>query len=391
MNAVVSGGYPAEGRFHSVDVIRGLAIVLMALDHIRDYWAPTEFSALDLSHTSPAWFATRWITHFCAPAFIFLAGASAYFQLAKRGDKADVSQHLLLRGLWLVLLEMIVVNISWKAALPVDYLWLQVIWVIGLSMIICAGAIWLPTLPLAVLAILIVAGHDSFNHFQPAEGWLWHILHHRGSFEVFNSGYDFFIAYPLLPWPGVMLLGYLFGGLYVKYPQYIVRWSALLGIAFLCLFVLLRIWGHYGDPSPYVSQPTAILSVLSFLNVSKYPASLQFVTVTLGLCLLLLAFAQRFQFWGASVLSTFGRVSLFFYLLHIPLINLSSQLWLALGYGRAVNMLTASSSDWPEGYEPALWRAYLVWAMLLSVTYFLCRAYWQLKSTRRDVWLLRWI
>ena len=140
-------------------------------------------SPLDLSHTSPAWFATRWITHFCAPAFIFLAGASAYFQLAKQGDKADVSRHLLLRGLWLVLLEIIVVNISWKAALPVDYLWLQVIWAIGLSMIVCAGAIWLPTLPLAVLAVLIVAGHDSFNDFQPAEGWqwLWHILHERGS------------------------------------------------------------------------------------------------------------------------------------------------------------------------------------------------------------------
>jgi len=380
-------------RYQGIDVIRGLAIVLMALDHIRDYWAPTAFSTLDLSNTSPAWFMTRWITHFCAPAFIFLAGVSAYLQLAKQGDKMALSRYLLLRGLWLVLLEIVVVNISWKAALPIDYLWLQVIWVIGLSMIFCAAAIWLPVLPLALLAVIMVAGHDLLNGIQPTDGWQWwwHILHQRGGFEVFNSGYHFFIAYPLLPWPGVMLLGYLLGHLYVKYPQHIVPWTTLLGGASLCLFIVLRAWGQYGDPSPYLAQSTSVFSILSFLNVSKYPASLQFIAITLGLCLLLMAFAQRFQFWGASILATFGKVPLFFYLLHIPLIHLSSQIWTALNYGNAVNMLTAGSDDWPVGYEPALWRAYLVWAVFLIGMYFLCRAYWRVKSTRRDVWLLRWI
>lgn len=380
-------------RFRSLDVVKGLAIVLMALDHIRDYWSPNAFSAEDLVYTTPSLFMTRWITHFCAPAFILLAGISAYLQLAKYGDKSILSRYLLSRGLWLIVLEVIIVNISWNAGLPVDHLWLQVIWVIGLSMIICAGAIWLPDLPLILLAIGMIAGHDLLNGVQlaPEWQWLWHILHQQGGFDVFGGQYRVFIAYPLLPWPGVMLLGYLLGRLFVYAPQRVVYWCTLLGCTALGTFVLLRALGYYGDPSSFVAQPTLVFSLLSFLNVSKYPPSLQFLCVTLGLCLLMLALAQRYKFPGANLLAVFGKVPLFFYLLHIPLINLSSQIWTFISYGKAVNMLKASSEEWPVGYQPALWRVYLVWAVLLSVTYFLCRTYWQLKSTRRDVWLLRWI
>lgn len=380
-------------RLHSIDVVRGLAIILMALDHIRDYWTPNAFSELDIAHTTPAWFMTRWITHFCAPTFILLSGVSARLQLAKHGDKAALSRYLLQRGLWLVLMEVVVVNISWRAALPTDYLWLQVIWVIGLSMIVCAVAIWLPRIPLVLCVVAVIAGHDLLNEMQvPAEwSWLWALLHVRGGFSVLDGNYEIFIAYPLLPWPAVMLLGYLLGNLYVDKPQAVARWSALLGLAALCTFMLLRAWIHYGDPSSFEPQPSLILSTLSFLNVSKYPASLQFLCVTLGLCLLLLSCAERYQLIGSDVLAVFGRVPLFFYLLHIPLINLSAQLWTALSYGHAVNMLTTGPEGWAPGYEPALWRAYLVWAAFLVVMYFACLGYWRLRSTPRHRWLLRWV
>lgn len=380
-------------RFHSLDVVKGLAIILMALDHIRNYWAPTEFSVLDPSYTSPAWFATRWITHFCAPAFILLAGTSIYLQLAKYGDKSILSRYLLSRGLWLIVLEAVVVNISWNAGLPVDHLWLQVIWVIGLSMIICAGAIWLPDLPLIILAAGMVAGHNLLNGVQlaPDWQWLWHILHQQGGFDVLGGQYGIFIAYPLLPWPGVMLLGYLLGRLFVHVPQRVVYWCTLLGCMALCIFVLLRALGSYGDPSPFMIQPTLVSSLLSFLNVSKYPPSLQFLCVTLGLCLLMLALAQRYKFPGADLLAVFGKVPLFFYVLHIPLINLSSQIWTSVSYGKAVNMLKAGSNEWPIGYQPALWRVYLVWAVLLIVTYFVCNAYWRFKLARPNQWWSRLI
>lgn len=380
-------------RFHSVDVIRGLAIVLMALDHIRDYWAPTAFSELDVSQTSPAWFITRWITHFCAPAFILLSGVSARLQLARNGDKPALSRYLLQRGLWLVLLEATIVNISWKFALPADYLWLQVIWVIGLSMIFCAGAIWLPRSLIVTCAVTMIAGHDLLNGVQPAAdwSWFWHILHERGGFQVLDSDYEIFIAYPLLPWPGVMLLGYLLGDLYTQQHPSRVRELALLGGTALCAFVVLRAWAHYGDPAPFEPQATALLSTMSFLNVSKYPASLQFLCVTLGMCLLLLAIAERYKSFGTEALAVFGRVPLFFYLLHIPLINLSSQLWTTARYGEAVNMLTTGPDGWPPGYEPALWRAYLVWAVFLIVMYFACLNYWNLRSAPRHRWLLRWV
>lgn len=386
-------GAVSTNRWENVDVVRGFVIALMALDHIRAYWGPTPFEVLDLSQTSFAWFMTRWITHLCAPTFIFLAGVSVYFQLAKSNDKKAVSQHLLMRGLWLILLEVVVVNASWKGVLSFDHLWLQVIWAIGISMVICSALIWLPVSLIAVSAIAMVAGHDLLNHFIPSESmtWLWYVIHQRGGFEIFNSGSELYIAYPLLPWPGVMLLGYLLGRLYVNNPQHVVRWCSILGVASLCLFVLLRGWIQYGDPELYVQQPTLLYSFLSFLNVHKYPASLQYVAVTLGLCLLLLAFAQRFRFYGKDALSTFGKVALFFYLLHIPVIHISSYLWLTLSYGETVNMLLASSTSWPAGYEPALWRVYLVWVVLLVGLYYLCKRYWQLKSERRDVWILRWV
>lgn len=380
-------------RFRSIDIVRGLAIVLMALDHICAYWSPTAFPLLDPQQTTPAWFMTRWITHFCAPAFILLSGVSAYFQLARHGDKLALSRHLLVRGLWLIFLEVVVINLSWKAALPVHYLWIQVIWAIGLSMIVCAGAIWLPRIPLFILAFTIVAGHDLLNGAQPPAGWgwLWNILHQRGGFEVFNTGYEIFIAYPLLPWPGVMLLGYLLGSLYLEKPQDTARWSVLLGLASLCAFVLLRAWLHYGDPSIFEAQATPTQSVMSFLNVEKYPASLQFLSATLGLCLLLLALTQKYEVWGARILEVFGKVPLFFYLLHIPIINLSAHIWTSIKYGRAVNMLTSGPDDWPLDYEPSLWRAYLVWVAILIPMYFICREYWHFKSARRDRWLLQWV
>ncbi|OCQ22229.1 hypothetical protein A7985_10625 [Pseudoalteromonas luteoviolacea] len=384
-------------RLTSLDILRGIIIVLMALDHTRHYWAITPFSPTDLEHTTPAWFFTRWITHFCAPLFVFLTGISAYMYGAKVQSKLLLRNYLLSRGLWLVFLEITVISFSWQFAF--DFVFLQVIWVIGWSMILLAGLIYLPLKLLAAVALSVISLHNLLNDTEilnilgPQLAWLWHLLH-----VPMVAGQDtqlqVFIVYPLIPWFAVMVLGYCIAPIF-KAPK-ALRYKALAscGLLSIALFILLKISNIYGDPIQFYVQNSLIKSLMSLLNNTKYPPSLLYLLMTIGPGLLLLIAIEKVSNayprtpW-INWLQVFGGVPLFYYLLHIPVINLSAQLFAWLQYGRTVNFLEGPES-WPALYQPNLWLAYLMWVILTLALYLPCKYYLNTKRTSQS-WFVKYL
>jgi uncharacterized membrane protein len=373
-----------DTRIASIDQLRGLVIVLMALDHVRDYFSSARFSPTDLGQTDTALFLTRWVTHYCAPSFVFLAGTSAYL-MSRRLPRAAASRFLLSRGLWLVALEFTLVSFVW--AFNVEYrtgLVMQVIWVIGASMSILAGLIWLPTWAVAALGVVLLAGHNALDGVAPAAlgDWapLWTVLHVKGP-TPFGI-----VLYPLLPWLGVMTVGYGFGALYTLPVPARRRATLALGAALCLLFVILRLCNGYGDPAPWSAQSDAWLTLLSFLNVTKYPPSLAFAAMTLGPALLALCAFERARGPLAGLLATFGRVPLFAYVLHLALAHLlAGAAAFALGHGKAV--LTNLFVFFPEGWGTDLGGVYLAWLTVLAMLFPACHWFAQLKRQRRAWWL----
>lgn len=379
----------SSSRLQSIDIVRGLAIVLMALDHVRAYWSPTAFLPVDLEHTDPSLFFTRWITHFCAPVFIFLSGTSAFLQQTKNPDKMALSRFLLSRGLWLIALELVVITASWTASVSGQFMILQVIWAIGISMLVLAAMIHLPPWLILLLSLAMVLGHDLLNGIH-SESPLWLLLHQKGGFTLYNQLWVE-VIYPIIPWPGVMALGYLAGQLYTHPPQQRIRRLTQLGLCLLSGFVLLRATGIYGDPHPFEPQQSLMFNLMAFVNVSKYPPSLLYLCLTLGIASLILALSERIRLPGSDFLRTFGKVPMFFYLLHIPLINLTAHLWTRLSFGEATNMGLGPRAIFPQGYEPSLWRAYLVWGLFLVVFFPLCARYYRFKQARPHQWWWRYL
>lgn len=375
-------------RVQALDLVRGLAMVVMALDHTREFWSPTPVRPEDLAQASILLFITRWVTYFCAPTFVFLSGASIYLYQQKQPDRAVVSRFLLSRGLWLVVLEVFVINlmIHWNYQLVL----LQVIWVIGWSMVALAGLIWLPRGVLAALALGIIAGHNVLPNIQPVTGGIvgWALLH-NGPF-VYAPPHlpSFLVAYSIGPWLGVMLAGYLLGPwLQLPLPQrnQRLRWA---GAGLLLLFVALRATNWYGDPAPWSEQDRGLVySVLSFVNVTKYPPSLLFDCLTLGVALLLLSVAETATDRLSQWLRTYGQVPFFYYLLHLLLICGGAWCWTQLAFGQLVNLSFVSINEWPAAYTPSLLRAYLVWLAVVLVLYVPCRWYQRYKQQHRHWWL----
>jgi uncharacterized membrane protein len=374
---------PGRGRIDAIDFLRGLVMVIMALDHVRDFYTDVRFDPLDLSRTDTALFFTRWITHLCAPTFVFLAGTSAYF-VSRRTSPAGLASFLLTRGAWLIVLELTVVNFAWTtgAYLEGSAIYLQVIWAIGWSMVILAALVRLPWQAIGALGLLLIAGHNAFDGIAPEQlgAWapLWTVLHVQGPlagrFEVF---------YPLVPWIGVMMAGFAFGALYLD-PAGRQRRVALLGLAALVVFLALRLPNLYGDPQPWSAQATPWLTVLSVLDVEKYPPSLLFLCVTLGLGLLALAAAENWRGKLFAALVTIGRVPLFFYVAHLYLAHVSAGLVaLALGHGSSVLLAYPEDPAWGFGLP----GVYLAWAAVVIALYPACRWFAGVKARRRDWWL----
>jgi len=382
-------------RVESIDLLRGLVMIFMALDHVRDYFHADAFlyEPTDLSQTSVTLFFTRWITHFCAPVFMFLSGTSAYLVGKRKGKKA-LSKFLLTRGLWLIFLELTVVNFGWYFNFPFPSLDFLVIWALGFSMIALAGLIYLPLPWILGICLVIVFGHNLLDNIQvPGNGAnavLWSLFHQSNFFDY--KSVVLFVGYPVIPWIGVMALGYCLGKLYERDMDALKRQRLLIwmGSAAIILFVLIRYSNAYGDMSPWASQSSRSFTVLSFLNVSKYPPSLLYVLITLGPALLFLAFTEKSSMWLSEKIKVIGRVPMFYYLVHLYLIHLAALFATHFcGHTPADMILTGWITFQPQltGYGFSLGIAYTVWLALVIILYFLCKIYDCYKRNHHQWWL----
>jgi uncharacterized membrane protein len=376
----------SRARLDSVDILRGLVMVIMALDHTRDFFSNYSGDPSDLSKVSAGIFLTRWITHFCAPVFVFLAGAGAFLS---NKPKPELARFLITRGLWLVFLELTVVRASLCFNLNYQFNFGQVIWVLGWSMIGLAGLIRLPAAVVGGMGVAVIALHNLLDPIRSQSwgswSWFWIFLH-EPNFVKFDSGAVFFIAYSFLPWMGVMAAGYGFGALLRRDDR--VQLLTRIGLGATALFVAVRAVNIYGDPTPWSQKQNLLFTFFSFLNCQKYPPSLLYLLMTLGPAILLLAAIDKFH--GGPLLP-YGRVPMFYYLIHFPLIHLCAVIAAWFQWGRfdfLLNFPLAVPPDlFPAGYGYNLFTVYLIWIAIVSSLYLPCRWFGDLKRRRNDWWL----
>jgi uncharacterized membrane protein len=413
----------------SIDVVRGVVMLLMAIDHVRVY------SGQPAGGPTPGIFFTRWITHFVAPAFVFLAGTSAYLYGQRVGERTKVATFLLSRGLWLVLLELTVIRIGWTFNLDfANYMLAGVIWMIGWCMVLMSAIVFLPTRAIAVGALVIILGHNISDFFpamsaamrQSSLSGLWKILYLGGGVQLGESGPPLAVLFVIVPWIAVMAAGYAFGPVMQMAPDRRRSICLKVGVAATLAFVVLRAIDVYGDPRPWskappprpapqrpqtappqaTGQPTAgsnaqapatrpaprqMPKPLAFLNTAKYPASLSFLLMTLGPMFLLLGLVDGASGKAAAVLETFGRVPFFYYLLHIPLIHLAACVVSLIREGAVNPWLFLNhpmgNPPSPPGYIWSLPLLYLVWAIVVVALYFPCRWFARVRASSGSTWL----
>jgi uncharacterized membrane protein len=396
-------GLLLRSRVFTIDMIRGLVMIIMALDHVRDFFHKADAigsglvtSPTDLATTTPILFFTRWITHFCAPSFVFLAGTSAFLS-GQNKSKKELSIFLLKRGLWLVLAEIIIITFSWSFNPLYNTLFLQVIWAIGVSMIILSLLIHLPLRVIFILGFVIVFGHNILDYpsiNSMVKGGFLSDLLYFSKFSSYSIGHDHFvmIIYPFVPWSGLMMLGYCFGQLYSQEVNAKWRKRALiwLGSGVIVFFVIMRFMNLYGDPVAWSTQPRGpIFTFLSFLNLNKYPPSLLFLCMTIGPVMIFLALLEKTQNSFTRTLNMFGRVPMFYYILHFFLIHF---LVVIVFYISGFNQEDIKSPGALFLFRPAdfgfpLWGVYMMWLLVLVILYPLCRRYNDYKNSHKKWWL----
>jgi uncharacterized membrane protein len=391
---------PKGHRIESIDLLRGLVMILMALDHARAYFGYGSFFAepTDLTTTTPLLFFTRWITHFCAPVFVFLAGTAAFLYGTRREKTGQVAWFLLTRGLWLILLEVTVVNFGWTFDVTLSFHILQVIWAIGFSMVCLAGLVFLPKWALLTVGIILVAGHnllDSVTIGGTVGTWIWSILHLQ-NIILLGPASAIDIHYPVIPWIGLMVLGYAFGELYKKGFDARQRKKLLLilGNGAIAAFVVLRLFNIYGDPRPWSPQGNFTFSLISFFNTTKYPPSLLFLLMTMGPSLIFLYMTEELQNKVTQAVVVLGRVPLFFYVIHIYLIHILAILGLMIA-GRAWTeyiltarvFFNATLADYGYGLPVV----YLIWILVTVALFPLCKRYMDYKANNRARWWLSYL
>lgn len=402
MNVVNESAIPVKPagvrlRLDSVDLLRGFIMVVMALDHVRDFFNSDTFDPTDLTRTYPALFLTRWITHFCAPVFCFLAGTGAFLSLTRGKTKQDLSWFLLTRGIWLVFLELTIVrSLGWTFEFQYHLSFAWVIWALGWSMIALAALIHLPIWGVTAFGVLMIGTHNLFDSVKSESfgtlSWLWTILHQPGRLHLFPHVY-LGVGYPLIPWIGVMAAGYGFGALLLAEREQRRKRLLSLGACLTVAFITIRLLNIYGDAQPWSLQRNLLFTIFSFVNCTKYPPSLLYLLMTLGPALIVLALLDRETPAMLRPFLVFGRVPLFYYLLHIPLIHGLAVLFAYIKYGRADWLMTMPESwnAWgelfPRDYGYSLPIVYLVWIGVILPLYPLCRWFAEVKRRRSDAWL----
>jgi uncharacterized membrane protein len=370
-------------------------MIIMALDHTRDFFHHSAFTEnpLDPATTTPVLYFTRWITHFCAPTFVFLSGASAWFQ-SLRKTKKELSLFLVKRGIWLVLLEITVISFVFSFDFHFNLIGLQVIWAIGISMIILGLLTWLPFPVILIVGLLIVAGHNGLDFYEAKNAnslsLLYHMMHRLNLFEFGN--FHLLVFYPFLPWTGLMLMGYCFGKVLTstegEQQKKILLW---MGAGIIAVFIGLRLLDVYGDPDVLTATTKPLDSMYSFLDTNKYPPSLLYMCMTIGPSILFIAFFQNAGGRIARIISVYGRVPFFYYVLHFILIHLSSMVYfVARGHsfkdGLVGDVMVPNFIKPGEG--TSLLAVYLIWIAIVAVLYPLCKWYDHYKQSHREKWWL---
>lgn len=371
--------------------MRGLVIMLMALDHVRDFFHLGAFlyQPLDVATTTPALYVTRWITHLCAPTFVLLAGISAWLQGDKRRDPPALARFLVTRGLWLAFLEFGVISFAWH--FTANGAQLGVIWAIGMSMVLLAPFAWAgPGAALAV-GLLLIFGHNLLDGLDPATTAAPVVVRLLIGPAAIIGAFPVEVGYPVLPWTGIMLVGFGLGPLFGRPAGERDRVLRLVGIGALVLFTLLRASHGYGDPLPWQERGDAAATLGAALDVLKYPPSLHYTLVTLGLSLLILSTADHWPAWASDRLLVFGRVPLFFYLGHLYLIHLA-ELGSGVAAGYPPELFTDLFLGGGErmsaaGWGVPLWAVYAIWVGVLAAMYGPCRWFGRIKASRKDWWM----
>lgn len=392
-----------QKRIQSIDILRGIVMVIMALDHVRDYFHIHAWTddPMNLETTTPALYFTRYITHFCAPTFVFLSGVSIYLQ-SLRKTKPELSAFLMKRGLWLIFVELVFVSFGWSFNPAFERFPLAIIWAIGVSMFLLGLLIRLPYKFLLALGLLIVFGHNLLDFQEAATGFnggFWWDLLHSGNWASYQiiGDHNLIIAYPLLPWLGLMILGYCAGKLFS--PQFdIARRKKLLtrtGIGLLTLFVILRGINIYGNPVAWSQQQNGLYTFFSFMNIHKYPPSLLYMCVTIGGALLLLPYLEKLENRFTKIMVVFGRTAFFYYILHLYLIHIVAMIsFYVHGHTLAQSAEAESVFKWKfvipgEGF--GLVGVYSIWIFVIICLYPLCKWYNNYKTNHKQKWWLSYL
>jgi uncharacterized membrane protein len=385
-----------KSRIESIDLLKGLVMIIMALDHVRDYfhYSAFFFDPADPTQSTLPIFFTRFITHFCAPIFCFLAGTSA-FMVGKRKSKSELSSFLLKRGLWLVFMEMTIVNFGWFFDIYFKSPNLLVIWSLGISMIFLAALVHLPRKIVLLFSLVLILGHNLLDTVHYNGNVFWAIMHEY-AFLKLNNGFDFEVGYPLIPWIAVMALGYYFGAFYDTSFDSFQRKKLfnIIGISAIFAFVILRFSNVYGDQIPYKDYGILSKNLISFLNPSKYPPSLDYLLMTLGAAFLFLANAEKLKGKVIDFFSTFGRVPFFYYILHLYLIHLIALIFAEFsGFGWRIMILQDWVTATPalKGYGFPLWVVYVGWILVIALLYPCCKWFDNYKQAHKEKWWLSYL
>ena len=369
-------------------------MVLMALDHARDYLCNYHANPLDIQHAGTAMFFSRWITHFCAPVFIFLSGSSAYLSMQNGKSKTAAAALLAKRGLWLLVLEFTVIRFGWQFNLDYHFAVCQVIWAIGWSMLFLSALIFLPLPAIAVISAIIVLGHNSLDGIHASsfgnKAILWSFLHEQ-NFVHYGQGYSLFIIYPILPWVGVMALGYCFGYI-LKMPK-VKRNDRLLtiGLGAIVAFIVLRYSNAYGDPLPWIKQASLGSNLKAFIRCEKYPPSLLYLLMTLGPAILIMPLLEEMKGAIGNFFSVYGKVPMFYYIMHIYVIH-SMALISGLIIGEPISTFVKNGALFDPNLKWgfSLQVVYVYWIAAVLLLYFPCKWFAGIKR-KYDYWWLRYL